>query len=65
MPIYEYQCEACGHCFERLMFAGDSDSEVRCPACAKEQVRKLVSCASTLSGTAGGLCSGSASSRFS
>ena len=65
MPIYEYQCEACGHCFERLMFAGDSESDVQCPACEKQQVRKLVSCASTLSGSAGGLCSGSSSSRFS
>jgi putative FmdB family regulatory protein len=65
MPIYEYQCDKCGHCFEQLMFAGDANSGLRCPACGTERIRKLVSCASTLSRSAGGLCSGSASSRFS
>lgn len=65
MPIYEYQCDACGHCFEKLMFAGDNNAGLRCPACDAEQIRKLISCASTLSGAAGGLCSGISSSRFS
>ena len=23
MPIYEYQCESCGHCFEQLIFERD------------------------------------------
>jgi putative FmdB family regulatory protein len=65
MPIYEYQCEKCGHCFEKLMFAGDDETHLCCPACGKEQTRKLVSCAGKLSGGFGGLCSGSTSSRFS
>jgi putative FmdB family regulatory protein len=65
MPIYEYHCEECSHCFEKLLFAGDADVGLRCPACGTEQIRKLVSCASTPSRGAGGLCSGSASSRFS
>ena len=65
MPIYEYQCETCGHCFEKLVFAGDAEIRQRCPACGKEETRKLVSCASTLSGGPGGLCSGITSSRFS
>jgi putative FmdB family regulatory protein len=65
MPIYEYQCEKCGHCFERLMFAGDGETDLNCPACGRLEVRKLVSCASTLSGSGGGLCSGGTASRFS
>jgi putative FmdB family regulatory protein len=65
MPIYEYQCENCGHCFEKLMFAGDDETRLRCPACGKEHVSKLVSCASTLRSGVGGLCSGGASPRFS
>jgi hypothetical protein len=36
-----------------------------CPACGKSQVRRLISCASTLSGIGGRLCLGSTSSRFS
>jgi putative FmdB family regulatory protein len=65
MPIYEYQCEGCGHCFERLTFAGDEDGRLRCPVCKGQKVRKQVSCASRLSGGGRGLCSDNASSRFS
>jgi putative FmdB family regulatory protein len=65
MPIYEYQCEKCGHCFEKLMFAGDNQTRLRCPACGQEEIRKQVSGASTISGGLGGLCSSGASSRFS
>jgi putative FmdB family regulatory protein len=64
MPIYEYECSQCGHCFEKLMFAGDDDRELKCPACGAPQIRKLVSCAGTLS-ISGGLCSGAGASRFS
>lgn len=64
MPIYEYECSQCGHCFEKLMFAGDDDCELKCPACGTPQIRKLVSCASTLS-IGGGLCTGAGASRFS
>ncbi len=65
MPIYEYECSQCGHCFERLMFAGDQDRDLQCPACGAQQIRKLVSCAGTLSGNGAGLCSGAGASRFS
>lgn len=44
MPIYEYQCEACGHRLERLQKVSDpllSD----CPACEKPALGKLVSAA--------------------
>jgi hypothetical protein len=47
------------------MFAGDHETHLRCPACGKEEIRKLVSCASTFNGGFGGLCSGITSSRFS
>ncbi len=65
MPIYEYECRVCGHCFERLVFAGENDQNLQCPACGTPQVRKLVSCASTLSGTGGGLCASAGTSRLS
>ncbi len=41
MPIYEFQCDACGHCFEKLQKINDSVPE--CPKCKENQVRKLVS----------------------
>ncbi|MBI5439806.1 MAG: zinc ribbon domain-containing protein [Deltaproteobacteria bacterium] len=40
MPLYEYQCEECGHDFERLVF--HDEEEVRCPKC-RGDVRKLFS----------------------
>jgi putative FmdB family regulatory protein len=65
MPIYEYECSQCGHCFERLMFAGDKERDLQCPACGAPQVRKLVSCAGTISSAGGGFCSSAGASRFS
>jgi len=41
MPIYEFECEACGNCFEELVI-----SEVvilACPACDSEATRRLLS----------------------
>ena len=32
MPIYAFQCDACGHAFDRLQKLSDADPEV-CPSC--------------------------------
>jgi putative FmdB family regulatory protein len=41
MPLYEYQCEACGHRFERIQKFSDPAVSA-CPVCAGS-VRKLIS----------------------
>lgn len=42
MPLYEYECSACRHRFERIQRF--SDPLVRkCPSCGKSRVRKLLS----------------------
>jgi putative FmdB family regulatory protein len=41
MPLYEYQCEACAHRFERIQKFSDPLVET-CPACGGK-VRKLLS----------------------
>ena len=41
MPLYEYQCEACGHRFEVIQKFSDSPLET-CPKC-NGAVRKLLS----------------------
>jgi putative FmdB family regulatory protein len=42
MPIYEYECQACGHAFEEWQKM--SDKPVRtCPKCKARRVRKLIS----------------------
>jgi putative FmdB family regulatory protein len=41
MPIYEYECRACGHRFESLVFGSERPE---CPACgAKEPEKRLSS----------------------
>jgi putative FmdB family regulatory protein len=42
MPLYEYQCEACNHRFERIQKFSDPLVET-CPECGKGPVRKLIS----------------------
>src|SRR5262245_60361559 len=42
MPLYEYQCEACGHRFEKIQKFSDPPVEV-CPNCGQRQVHKLLS----------------------
>lgn len=44
MPIYEYECEACGHRFETLQKMSD-DPLKDCPECNASALRKLMSAA--------------------
>jgi putative FmdB family regulatory protein len=41
MPLYEYQCDACGNRFEKIQRFSDPPADV-CPACGGS-VRKLLS----------------------
>jgi len=42
MPLYEYQCDSCGHRFERIRKFSDPPLDV-CPECDQSPVTKLVS----------------------
>jgi putative FmdB family regulatory protein len=42
MPMYEYQCDACGARFEQIQKFSDPPVEV-CPTCGERKVRKLLS----------------------
>ena len=39
MPIYAFECAACGHTFDRLQKLSDADP-TQCPECAEPQVRR-------------------------
>ncbi|KGI77024.1 FmdB family zinc ribbon protein [Oleiagrimonas soli] len=39
MPIYAFQCQACGHTFDRLQKLSDADPEI-CPACGEPRVQR-------------------------
>jgi putative FmdB family regulatory protein len=42
MPLYEYECDACGNRFELIRKFSDPPLTT-CPKCGEERVRKLVS----------------------
>lgn len=62
MPLYEYQCPACGHRFEVLQRLGERGDGLACPECGRPRPeRKLSTFASTSSadasaGAASGAC---------
>ena len=41
MPTYDYECQACGHTFEK--FQSITDSPIRkCPECGRSRVKRLI-----------------------
>ena len=42
MPMYEYECTACGHRFERIQKFSDPPVDT-CPNCGESKVQKLLS----------------------
>ncbi|HSW92919.1 MAG TPA: zinc ribbon domain-containing protein [Gammaproteobacteria bacterium] len=44
MPIYEYQCTACGHTLEIMQKMAEAPLK-HCPACQKDSLKKLISAA--------------------
>jgi len=41
VPIYEFECEACGARFEELV--ASADARVACPECGSPRARRLIS----------------------
>jgi putative FmdB family regulatory protein len=41
MPIYEFECSACGNVFDRLQKLSDPDPDA-CPNCGKSKVHRRV-----------------------
>lgn len=42
MPIYEYECRACGHSLEKIQKFSDAPL-TECPACHKHELHKRIS----------------------
>jgi putative FmdB family regulatory protein len=43
MPIYEYECRSCHHCYSQVLSMKESDDTPPCPRCGGEDVQKLIS----------------------
>lgn len=51
MPIYEYRCQQCEQCFEKLVLTIDREpEELSCPGCGSADVQRLISRVSVSSG---------------
>ncbi len=50
MPIYEFRCLSCDHCFELLSIHQDDSLEMKCPSCEGKQVERVLSCVSYVMG---------------
>ena len=46
MPIFEYECSACGTVTEELVGVGSGQTKPRCEKCGSRRLRKLMSAAS-------------------
>jgi putative FmdB family regulatory protein len=42
MPLYEYQCSACAHRFERIVKFSDAPLKT-CPQCGKDAIEQMIS----------------------
>ena len=42
MPIYEYECEQCGHALEALQKVSEAPLQT-CPACKNDSLKKKIS----------------------
>lgn len=65
MPIYEYRCQECKALFEAIVTSTDTSTEVICPKCSSNNIKKTISAssfriASGSSATASGALSGCA-----
>ena len=65
MPIYEYQCKACGHGFGELVRSASGRDRVKCPECNSARTGRQIStfAAHEGTGTAGVPMSGGACGR--
>jgi len=60
MPLYEFQCTECDRTFEELVRAAAAITEVKCPKCGSEHVRRQLSIfASKVSGGSSAVASAS------
>lgn len=45
MPTYEYECEGCGHRFEKFQYMNEQPIK-KCPKCRKNSAKRLISAGS-------------------
>ena len=52
MPSVEFNCSACGHAFNRVVFKGDDTQGTVCPRCGSDRVESSPAAESLFDGIA-------------
>ena len=65
MPIYEYICLKCNERFSLLQSIHASGHDTKCPVCASQEVKKIISSFCCSAGSGGGASSSIPSGGFS
>ncbi len=55
MPLYEYECQKCGHRFEKLVPRSAARQPQQCPKCGATDTRRLMSTFAARSTGGGGV----------
>ena len=53
MPIYEYECQKCGHVFDKFVRSMSAPLQVECPECHSTDCRKNITTFGTVGASAG------------
>ena len=53
MPLYEFECRACGTEFERLVLKAAEAENVKCPSCESKEVEEKISSFAAVSKSGG------------
>jgi len=65
MPLYEYQCQVCNHCFEKLILGPAEEASLRCPSCGQREIKRLMSCINAFEGAQSPYCKPGGTGGFS
>ena len=53
MPLYEFECRACGTEFEKLVLKAAEAEDVKCPSCESKEVEEKISSFASVSKNGG------------
>ena len=65
MPLFEYECQECGHGFEVLQMKKEDEDDMKCPRCGSSNVVKLLSSFSSKSNSGSSKAASCSPSSFS
>ena len=62
MPLFEFSCNSCDQSFEELLRSSETISDVICPVCGSNEIRKKMPRIASRLGVTGGFSLGASAS---